>query len=98
SLYVAHLEDILDDNLLDDDEADHMPAYYRQQRADLWFRIVDLRRIVANDTVEVIEELKKLSNTRYHDRPVSLYGGMVELPLIVTRNDERQWFPEATSL
>ena len=98
SLYVAHLEDILDDNLLDDDEADHMPEYYRQQRADLWFRIVDLRRIVANDTVEVIEELKKLSNTRYHDRPVSLYGGMVELPLIVTRSDERQWFPEATSL
>ena len=75
-----------------------MPDYYRQQRDDLWFRIIDMRRIVSNDTVGVIEELKQLGNTRYHDRLVSLYGGMFELPLIVTRDDGRQWFPEATSL
>jgi hypothetical protein len=98
SLYVAHLEDIIAENVLDDAEEEHMPAYYRPQRADLWFRIVDIRRIVSNDTVVVIEELKQLGNTRYHDRPVSLYGGMVELPLIVTRNDGKQWFPQAPSL
>lgn len=98
SLYVALLDDVLDDNLLDDDEASHMPAYYATQRADFWFRIVDVRRIVANDTVAVIDELKQLRNTRYHGRPVSLYGGMVELPLIVTRPDARQWFPDARSL
>lgn len=98
SLYVAHMEDVLDANVLEDDEAEHMPAYYLTQRADLWFRIVDIRRVVSNDTVAVIEELKRLANTRYHGRPVSLYGGMVELPLIVTREDGRQWFPQATSL
>ena len=98
SLYVAHIEDIVDENVLEDAEEEHMPEYYRQQRADLWFRIIDMRRIVSNDTVAVIEELKQLGNTRYHDRPVSLYGGMFELPLIVTRDDGRQWFPEATSL
>jgi hypothetical protein len=98
SLYVASLEDVLDDNLLDEDEADHMPAYYATQRADLWFRIVDVRRIVADDTLAVIDELKRLSNTRYHERPVSLYGGMVELPLIVTRADGRSWFPDAPTL
>jgi hypothetical protein len=98
SLYVAHIEDVFDDNILEDDEAAHMPDYYAGQRADFWFRIVDVRRIVADDTVAVIEELKQLRNTRYHDRPVSLYGGMVELPLIVTRADAKRWFPEATSL
>jgi hypothetical protein len=98
SLYVANMEDVTADDLLDDDEAGHMPEYYRTRRADFWFRIVDIRRVVFNDTLGVIEELKKLTNTRYHDRPVSLYGGMVELPLIVTRADGKQWFPEATSL
>lgn len=98
SLYVACLEDVLDDNILDDDEADHMPSYYAQQRADFWFRIVDVRRIVADDTVAVIDELRQLQNVRYHDRPVSLYGGMVELPLIVTRRDGRQWFPQSAAL
>lgn len=98
SLYVASIEDILDDNILDDDEAGHMPSYYATQRADFWFRIVDVRRVVAGDTVAVIDELRKLNNTRYHGRPVSLYGGMIELPLIVTRPDGRRWFPEARSL
>jgi hypothetical protein len=98
SLYVAHIEDVLADNVLDDDEAEHMPTYYQTQRADLWFRIIDLRRIVLNDTLSVIEELKRLANTRYHYRPVSLYGGMVELPLIVTRGDGRTWFPESPVL
>jgi hypothetical protein len=40
----------------------------------------DIRRLVADDTPAVMEELKRLRNTRYHDRPVSLYGGMVDLP------------------
>lgn len=97
SLYVAHLEDVLDDNILEDDEAHHMPPYYATQRADFWFRVVDVRRI-ADDTLAIIDELKSLRNTRYHDRPVSLYGGMVDLPLIVTRPDGRRWFSETTSL
>ena len=62
--------------------------------ADFWFRLWDLRRLVADDTPGVIEELGRLRNTRYHDRPVSLYGGMVELPLIVTRDDGARWFAD----
>jgi hypothetical protein len=32
------------------------------------------------------------------DRPVSLYGGMVELPLVVTRDDGRRWFTDREAL
>ena len=49
---------------------------------------------MADDTPGVSEELGRLRNTRYHDRPVSLYGGMVELPLIVTRDDGARWFAD----
>jgi hypothetical protein len=98
SLYVAHLEDVTDEDVSSDDETDHMPAYYATRRADFWFRVVDIRRIVAGDTLGVVEEVAQLLNTRYHDRPVSLYGGIIDLPLIVTRADGKQWFPEATAL
>jgi hypothetical protein len=96
SLYVAHLGEITADNLPKDtpDELHHMPDYYRTQFADFWFRLWDLRRLVGDDTPAVIEELKRLRNTRYHDRPVSLYGGMVELPLVVTREDGLSWFSD----
>src|SRR5690606_23136439 len=48
------------------------------------------------DTLQVVRELQKLRNVRYHDRPVSLYGGMHELPLIVTRPDGARWFDATT--
>jgi hypothetical protein len=67
-------------------------------QADFWFRLLDLRLLVADDTVLTIEELKKLRNERYHGRPISLYGGMVELPLIVTREDGVSWFGEEEAL
>ncbi|MGW8267526.1 MAG: hypothetical protein ACWGSQ_14260 [Longimicrobiales bacterium] len=96
SLYVAHLGEVTPANLPGDEpgELDHMPHYYRSQFADFWFRLWDIRRLVGDDTPAVIEELKRLRNTRYHDRPVSLYGGMVDLPLIVTREDEVSWFSD----
>ena len=70
------------------------PKYYRDRRltCDCWFRLFDIRRVIADDTVAVVEELKKLRNTRYNDRPVSIYGGMVELPLVVTRDDGARYF------
>jgi len=100
SLYVGHVREITADNVPGEtpDEADHMPAYYRGRAADFWFRLLDLRRLVADDTEATIAELKRLRNTRYHDRPVSLYGGMVELPLIVTRDEEAAWFSGAEPL
>lgn len=96
SLYVAHLGEVTPDNLPREapDELRHMPDYYRDQFSDFWFRLWDVRRLVGNDTPGVIEELKRLRNIRYHDRPVSLYGGMVDLPLIVTREDDISWFSD----
>ncbi|MFC1791663.1 hypothetical protein ACFL0I_04260 [Gemmatimonadota bacterium] len=96
SLYVAWIGEITAAHLPKEqpDELDHMPSYYRDQFADFWFQLWDIRRLVADDTPAVIEELKRLRNIRYHDRPVSLYGGMVELPLIVTREDGISWFSD----
>jgi hypothetical protein len=99
SLYVAHVGGITaDDVCRDSAEAGHVPEYYRSAglACDCWFQLWDIRRVVHDDTPAVIEELKHLRNTRYYDRPVSLYGGMVELPLLVTRDDEVRWFDERT--
>jgi hypothetical protein len=93
SLYVAHVGEITADDVRGEDD-DHVPAFYRDEKlnCDCWFRLFDIRRVVTDDTLGVVQELKKLSNTRYNDRPVSIYGGMVELPLIVTRKDGARYF------
>jgi hypothetical protein len=95
SLYVAHVAEITTDDIaVDDDEVSHVPAFYREGkfRCDCWFRLFDIRRLVFDDTLGVVDELKKLRNTHYADRPVSIYGGMVDLPLIVTRTDGARFF------
>jgi len=100
SLYVARLEEITDEDVPGDfpDERLNMPAYYVGKHADFWFRVGDIRRLVASDTPAVIAQLGKLRNTRYHDRPVSLYGGIVDLPLIVWAEDEPAWFADTNVL
>ena len=100
SLYVAHLDEITADDVSEasPDEAGHIPAYYAGKLPELWFCLTDIRRLVADDTPAVIEELKHLHNVRYHGHPVSLYGGMVDLPLMVTRDREVAWFGEAELL
>jgi hypothetical protein len=100
SLYVASLEEITDDDVPGayPDERENMPAYYEGKQADFWFRLGDIRRLVANDTPAVIVQLRKLGNVRYHDRPVSLYGGIVDLPLIVQANEEPAWFADTATL
>ena len=97
SLYVAHVDEITTDNVLEDDEADHAPAYYTERgyAADFWFRLLDIRRLVADDTVAVGAELATLLNLRYHERPVSMYGGFYELPLLVrSKGEERHRFAD----
>ena len=95
SLYVAHVAEIVTDDMRDDDG--HVPTFYAvgDFNFDCWFQLWDIRRLVTNDTLGVVEELKKLRNTRYNDRPVSIYGGMVDLPLIVTRDDGARYFDPA---
>jgi hypothetical protein len=97
SLYVAELGEVTATDVLADD-ADHAPAYYAELRVDFWFRLWDVRRLVADDTLEVVEALKRLRNLGYHDRPVSLYGGMVDLPLLVTEDPPAGWFEDADLL
>ena len=95
SMYIAEVEGIHFGEL-PPDESRHVPAYYGREKlsADYWFRVVDIRRLVTDDLNGVIRELKALRNTHYSDRPVSLYGGMVDLPLFVTRPDGRHFFDE----
>jgi hypothetical protein len=89
---VADVSEIV--QALDDDEYDAAPAYYRRRdlQCDFWFLLADIRLLVADDLPGVIEELKLLRNVHYHDKAVSLYGGMVDLPLVVTRPDGQRFF------
>ncbi len=102
SLYVAHVGEVRGDDVRKDAaERDHVPAYYfaRQEAADCWFLLWDICRLVGDDTSAVADELRHLRNVRYEDRPVSLYGGMVDLPLIVRRDgEEAGWFSDRESL
>ena len=93
ALYVGEVLDVVSGELLPAEQA-HAPAYYMEGdlHCDLWFKLGDIRRIVTDDTLQVVEELKLLRNVHYHDRPVSIYGGMVDLPLVVTRADGRTFF------
>jgi len=93
SLYVGLVAEITDQDPRADDAA-HVPAYYtdRAMNSDCWFKLWDIRRLVADDTVAVVDALARLRNTRYSDQPVSLYGGMVDMPLIVTREPAVELF------
>ncbi len=93
ALYVAHVDQISQEDVRSINLT-HVPAYYTRNHleCDFWYRLADIRRLVADDTLAVIGELKKLRNVDYHDRPVSLYGGMVDLPLVVFRTDDTRFF------
>jgi hypothetical protein len=100
SLYAGHLVEVTDRDVPGDDpdELGHMPAYYRGREVDCWFRLADIRRLIAGDGPATNEELRNLLNVRYHHRPVSIYGGMIELPLVVERQDEATWFADSEEL
>ncbi|MEO7038821.1 MAG: hypothetical protein ABI446_02370 [Gemmatimonadaceae bacterium] len=95
SLYVADVIEIREGELPGDEYA-NVPTYYAQQglSCDYWFKLGDIRRIVTSDMPAVIDELKLLRNVHYNDRPVSLYGGMVDLPLFVIGPEGRTYFDE----
>lgn len=95
SLYVGELLGIHEGDLPAKEQA-HAPAYYRDKNlsCDFWFKLGDFRRLVVDDLPAVAEELRKLHNVHYHDKPVSIYGGMVDLPLFVTRPDATTFFDD----
>jgi hypothetical protein len=92
SLYVGDVRAILVADTLPGAERGHAPAYYDELLCDCWFQLADLRRLVADDLFAVANELAKLRNTGYNDRPVSLYGGIVNLPLLLRREDGARYF------
>jgi hypothetical protein len=96
SLYVGQVDEIRQDDVRATDAA-HVPGYYTEAglACDFWYKLLDIRRLVADDTPVVIARLKMLRNTGYHDRPVSLYGGMVDLPLVVWEEEEETLFDQA---
>jgi len=100
SLYAGQLVEVTDRDIPGErpDERAHMPAYYRDREVDVWFRLADIRRLIAGDGPATNEELRNLLNVRYHHRPVSMYGGMVELPLLVERQDGATWFSDLDDL
>ena len=51
SLYVAWVGEITAEHLPKEqpEELDHMPSYYRDQFADFWFQLWDIRRLVGDD-------------------------------------------------
>lgn len=95
SLYVACVDCVstVDPRI---EDAAHVPAYYDAEslRCDCWFLLRDIRLLVRDDLEGVADDLRRLRNTRYHDRPVSLYGGMVDLPLLVYAEEPRSFFEE----
>ncbi|HUE84546.1 MAG TPA: hypothetical protein VMO26_00560, partial [Vicinamibacterales bacterium] len=97
SLYVAEVDEIAEGDLTAEEQR-QAPAYYfgtPKLNCDFWFCVRDIRRLVVDDMPAVIAELKNLRNVHYNERPVSLFGGMVDLPLIVHRPDGRAMFDHA---
>jgi len=96
SLYAGHIGAIEREDVRSSD-AEHVPSYYAERdfECDYWFKLLDLQRIVSRDLERVISELGELYNVHYDSKSVSLYGGMHDLPLIVTRADDRQFFRAA---
>jgi len=99
SLYVANVGEVTADDILEDSgERAHAPAYYEDLAADYWFRLWDIRLLVSDDTLETIHLLHNLRNVHYADRPVSLYGGVRELPIVVREDPPRTWFEDGDLL
>ena len=96
SLYVAHVGAVRSGR--DFVPESQVPAYYAAHglTCDCWFMLWDIRQLVWDDTTAVATTLATLRNTRYNDRPVSIYGGVVDLPLLVTCPDNTRWFDDAT--
>ena len=62
SLYAGHLVEVTDRDVPGDDpdELQHMPSYYKDREVDCWFRLADIRRLIAGDGPATNEELRKV--------------------------------------
>lgn len=97
SLYAGQVVEIVYEDMREE-EPELVPAYYtsKELAVDCWLRLADIRRLVDNDLLGVIRSLGNLEVIHYDNRPVSLFGGMRDLPLIVRRTDGERFFDNAT--
>lgn len=100
SLYVGHLAEITATNIPKErpEEKSHIPNYVLKHEAGFWFRLRDVRQVVSGDLAGTELEIQKLRNTIRPDKSVSMYGGIANAPMIVTRSPSTQWFEDQEEL
>lgn len=100
SLYVGHVAEITIDDVpkVRPKEKGHIPGYVLDHEAGFWFRLKDLRQVVSGDLAGTELEIQRLRNTLVPERPVSIYGGIIDAPMIVQRDPPVSWFEESEEL
>jgi len=100
SLYVGHLAEITAADIPKGrpEEKGHIPDYVLKREAGFWFRLRDLRQVVSGDLAGTELEIQKLRNTIKPEKPVSMYGGIADAPMIVTREPPVRWFEDNEDL
>jgi len=100
SLYVGHVAEITAADLPTErpEEKKHIPDYVLEHEAGFWFRLKDLRQVVSGDLAGTELEIQKLRNTLTPERPVSMYGGILDAPMIVRRDPPVSWFEKKEEL
>ena len=100
SLYVGHMVEITSEDIPSTrpQEKGHIPDYVLEHDVDFWFRLEDLRQVVSGDLKGTVIEIHKLQNVRDNDRPISIYGGIFDVPLIVRRDPPSAWFTDKEDL
>lgn len=101
SLYVGWLTEIRKGDLPEGVKGEgHVPSYYLDNEwpIDFWMKLRDIRCVVLDDTRQACREMGNLLNVRYDRKPVSIYGGMVDIPLIVEPRWPHLWFAEREAM
>jgi hypothetical protein len=100
SLYVGHLAEITAADIPRErpQEKSHIPDYILKHEAGFWFRLLDLRQVVSGDLAGTELEIQRLRNIIKPQKPVSMYGGIADAPMIVRREPPVAWFENSVEL
>ncbi len=100
SLYVGHLAEITAADIPKErpEEKNHIPSYVLKHDAGFWFRLRDVRQVVSGDLAGTELEIQRLQNTIRPEKSVSMYGGIADAPMIVTRSPAVGWFEDQEDL
>lgn len=100
SLYVGHLAEITAADVPRErpEEKSHIPDYVLKHDAGFWFRLRDLRQVVSGDLAGTELEIQRLRNIIKPQKPVSMYGGIADAPMMVRRDPQVRWFEDNDEL